>query len=225
MDDNELTFAIDMPAPKEAQGGIQTLGVEQPTRRGLTLAEVTLNTGHEFLNDLFKKQDNEIFFITTALDLSGTPPFVYPEDPATAGQSWVPLRVGETYKATLGEGIPLFPLREVTGGIAVTIIVGESDLGQQELGKVLVAASEAVKNDDTLLGVVKKLLTDPTSVAIDTVLGALGKVAGSVGTVLKEADNESVGLFRGFFLATGSWEGKLQESQRGATVRLRELGG
>lgn len=194
----------------------------EPARatRGLVLKELTLNRGHEGIASLFGARD-EVYFISTAMDFSGTEPTVFPG--AAAEASVVPLRAGETLAFTLGEGAPIFPEREITSGIAVLIHVLDSDGGVVAAGKAMEAAADAIKTDGKLVEVLKKLIKNPGQLAADVVLGAVLEVGKVVGTVLQQNQSNNVAFFQGYFPAEGSWEGKLRADQRGASITLGEL--
>jgi hypothetical protein len=196
----------------------------KPTR-GLALRELTLKRSYEgWSSGLFhRNKENEIFFITTAFDMSGNPPQSYPEKPEDAENVWIPLAAGETYHFSLGVGMPLWGPKPLTGGLAIAIIVGESDKKSKQVGEHIKEAADAFKSDDSISAFLGKLVASPASIPADVIFGVLGKAASTAGSILANNNHEHVGLFRGLFPAKGSWEDMLEETQAGAAVKLAEV--
>lgn len=217
-------FLFNVGADEHVRGRQPGFAEETGPTRGLALREITLNRSYEgFFGNLFhRNKENEIFFITTAFDMSGSAPQSYPESPDDADNAWIPLVAGETHRFSLGVGLPLWGPKPVTGGIAAAIIVGESDQKSKQAGEQIKAAADAFKSDDNISAFLGKLVTSPGTIPADVIFGVLGKAASAAGSILQKNNRDHVGLFRGLFPAKGAWEGMLEESQHGATVKLSE---
>jgi len=185
--------------------------------RGLTIKEITLNKDFDGWFD----DDSEIYFISTALDFSGKDPVVFPVGDAT--QTTLKLEPGETFRFSLGEGAPVFPEREITSGLVVQVHLFESDQGARDAAAAITKATDAVKTDGNLVKVLKQLFENPGGLAVDVVLGAAGEVAKVVSAVLESNGNDNVAFFTGYWSAEGSWDGKLEATQEGASIRFGEL--
>ena len=220
----QLDFLLNVGEKDVIRRPLPGITADEKPVRGLALRELTLKRSYEgWFSTLFRRnKENEIFFITTAFDMSGDPAQSYPEKPEDADNVWVPLVAGETYRFSLGVGMPIWGPKPLTGGIAVAIIVGESDEKSQQAGQHIKAAADAFKSDDSISGFLGKLVTNPTSIPADVVFGVLGKAASAAGAILADNHHEHVGLFRGLFPAKANWSDKLEEAQRGASVRLVE---
>jgi hypothetical protein len=191
--------------------------------RGLALKSFTLNRSFEHPLIRWFDKRSEIVLCATAFDLSGKDPFIYPaklEDVT----DYVRLEEGATYTWTLGDGFPVFPPREIMGGLVVGIQAAESDQNITKIAKALIAAGDAVKTDGGIKKLLEDLASNPGKVAGQAVVGALGELAKLVGNVLKasEAKLDPVGLAAGQFSATESWEGKLTQEMEGCTIHLVE---
>jgi hypothetical protein len=201
-----------------ARPGIDREAAEPPrARRGLVIKEVTLRRDFEGWFD----DDNEIYFVSTAMDFSGQEPVIFPIGDAESAT--MKLEPGDTFRFTLGEGAPVFPEREIVSGLAVQVHVFESDSGARGAGDAIDKAADAVKTDGNLVKVLEKLIKDPGGLAVDVVLGAAAEVAKVVSAVLKSNDNDNVAFFTGYWSAEGSWDGKLAAEQPGASIRFGEL--
>ena len=224
-----LHFAFDAGDPREffatrgAGESVAADGVIASARpRGLVLKRFTLNRGYDgVLKNLFHAYD-QIFFVITSLDLSGKPPFTFPTDSASAESAFIELKPKRTFEFSLGEGLPVFPPRTIAGGLVVTILVAESDSGLRHTGEVVSEISKAVQSD---VSITKFLATlaNPAMLTVDIVAAGAAKIAAVAGGVMERNGNDHVGLFRGYFHPTRSWEGKLVQDQRGARVELAEI--
>jgi hypothetical protein len=164
-------------------------------KRGLALRAIRLNRGSEgWIRNVFRST-NELFYISTAMDFSGKDPVVFPMKKEDADEAWIPLKEGQTYEFTLGEGAPIYPERPIVSGIAVAITVAESDGELQHAGEVMEKAADAVKTDGGIAKIVKKIAENPGAFAADVVLGAVLEAGKVVGTVLKANRNEHIAFF------------------------------
>ena len=102
-------------------------------KRGLALKSIELTEGFEgFLGNLFDKT-NEVYFLAWTWDMSGQPVNKYPGDGVDPETVKFNLKVGNV-REFVGDGIILFPKREVKGGIGVHIQLWESDKDIQNIG-------------------------------------------------------------------------------------------
>jgi hypothetical protein len=221
-------FVFEVGDPGAELAGPEALmeAANQP-ERGLALAEVTLERDydHSLLGRLFRRRrENELFFITMAFDMSGAEPTVYPAKPDEAANAWIPLKPGDVHRFSLGVGMPLWGPRPLVGGVALTIIVAESDKSIQNVGQHMTKAAEALKSDVDVVDFLAKLVTGPASIPADMVFGVLGKAAATAGAILENNHHDHIGLFRGVFPASyDSWDGMLEQSQAGASIKLKEV--
>lgn len=188
--------------------------------RGLVLKRFTLHQGYDGWWARWRKRPNQVFFVTTALDLSGMQPVTYPADPASAERVWFTVHPGRPIDFTLGVGLPIFPARPLVGGLVATILVSETDGSARRIGEVMGNVATALENDT---GVVDFLaaLANPAQLGVAVVAGGVGKIVGVVSAVLAKNGNDHVGLFQGYFPAREPWTG-LEQDQEGAKVELSE---
>ena len=215
------------------RAGVRRVGpAPLPSRpsRGLALKALTLHEAHQFFlkrlwNRVFKKTATaNIFFVSIAVDGSGTGPFVWPLSQDTASQAAVKVKVGQTYKWTLGDGAPIYGPRVIEGGLAVSILVVNSRDAVKNWGKILSTISGSLSTRPDLVSSITSL-AHPAAFTAEAALEAVGKAAGAVGDVLQVSQDKRVGAYIGLFSATGSWEGKLVQKQSGASIRLAEVRG
>jgi hypothetical protein len=191
------------------------------TTRGLALESLLVKDGWEGLR-AFLKQKKEIYFLSVAFDLSEAKPVVLPpkEVPAEAVYKVAP---GETITFTLGHGAPIFPPREITGGLIVYLIVCEAKGGIRHVGEVLGKVHEDLAKDDSLLKVIKGFVTNPAQSLVTQGLSAFTAALQPIATILKSNGDNYVALFSGIYPAKGPWAKDLSATRNGATLTLREL--
>jgi hypothetical protein len=202
-----------------------SLAAIAPRQRGLVLKELTLNREHEGLlsHIPFLRHRERIYWLATSFDLAKHPIFVFPLKSGDAELATIELEPGETFRWTLGDGAPVAPLREIRGGIAVSIYVASSDAGARALGKHLTDAANAVRDDRSLAAAIGKIVTHPVAAAADSIAEVALTIPKIVGAVLAKAHDEVVGVFQGYFAADSDWSGKLSQRESGATIVLGEL--
>lgn len=173
--------------------------------RGLTLKNITLTEGFEgFLQDIFDK-NNEIFFLAWAWDLSGEKAHYYPGENAKAEDLIISMKVGNI-REFIGEGVNLFPKREVTAGIEIRIFIWESDQKTRDFGETLSSVADAIKNSELnqLLSLVSAA-TGVTGATVNLVKDAAIELAKVIGIILKANKNDYVDFFTGYYPADTSW--------------------
>ena len=172
--------------------------VPLPGKAGVALKSITLHKGFEgFLQNCFNKV-NEIYFIAWAWDMSGQPPVVYPGTGFNP-ENWIyPMKKGDTIEM-IGEGIPLFPKRDVKGGIGIHIEVWERDEDIRQVGQTILEITNAV-NDSELTGLLAGLATTSvTGANVGLIFDAVSALSKRIGEILKENSNDYVGLFKGYY--------------------------
>ena len=157
------------------------------------------------------------------MDFSGAAPVVWPPDRITATDAIIDMSPGEIFEWTLGSGAPVFPERDVVSGIAIAIHVFDSDHNIDAMGQKIEDAAAAVKTDGSLADLLKQLASDPGGVAADVLLGAVAEVGKIVGAILKDNQDDNVAFFTGYYEVDKSWDGKLHQDARGASIDLGAL--
>jgi hypothetical protein len=202
----------------------------QPRPRGLALKELTLHQTHEGLlvrwwdRVRHRKDVDGIFYLSTAIDGSGNPPFVWPINQQTADLAYVALAAGETHTWTLGDGAPIFPARELKGSLAVSIIVSDSDDAIRHVGEVVKKVTDDLSVDGDLTTFLAGLVANPGAVTAQAALEAIGKTTAVVADVLQQNQDDFVGTYVGLFPALSSWDDKLHQDENGASILLVETG-
>ncbi len=171
-------------------------------------------------NFLGKRQ--QIYFLSIAFDLSGQEPTIFPPSALSAGALYH-VTPGETISFTLGNGAPLFPLREIHGGLIVYISVIEADKGVRHVGEVMAQVHEDLKREGSLVDILKQVVTNPTATIADEVLAAATAALQPIATILQKNEDNYIALFNGIYPAKGPWAGKLEQTHNGTTILLGEL--
>jgi len=195
----------------EATRAVQPASLEfevSSDRRGLALKSLKLTRGFEgFLQNLFNPT-NEVYFLAWSWDLSGAPVFVYPGDTATPQTCIIPLKPGDV-REFLGTGIVLFPARQVTGGIAIRIMIWESDQGASDFGKTMREVANTVKASklNNLLSLLSSLssATGVTTATISLVKDAAIELADAIGKILQANSDDYVDFYEGYYPASEPW--------------------
>lgn len=199
-----------------------------PRPRGLALRELTLNhadpwLGERLWNHVFsKKATADLFFVSTAIDGSGGPPFVWPLDPQSARFAIVRVTEGQSYEWTLGNGAPVYGPNVIKGGLAVSIIVSESRANVRRTGQAL----GKIVNDFGASGDLVTLLAGlavPGGFTAVAAMNALARATGLVADVLELEPDKTVGAYNALYSATGSWQSKLKQKGHGASIKLVEV--
>lgn len=173
--------------------------------RGVALKALHLEHGFEvFLGNMYGA-DNEIFFLTWGWDLSGQDPVLRPEAGTPAQDLVNQLRAGERV-GFLGDGVVVFPAREVAGGISLRVQVWESDQGVRDMGQTLKKVASSVRSSE-LTSVLSRIASAGglTTATVTLVKDAAVELAGGIGTILKDNSNDYVDLFEGHWPVSQSW--------------------
>lgn len=178
---------------------------ESEDKRGLALKKLELTEGFEgFLGNLFKKT-NEVYFLAWTWDFSGQAINQYPEEGVNPDDVIIKLKAGNVRKF-IGEGINLFPKRKVKGGIAVRIMLWESDKNLRDFGKTLSETADSIQKSE--LNNLLALISTVTGVAGATVAlveKAALELAKIIGVILKANSNDYVDLFEGYYASDSDW--------------------
>jgi hypothetical protein len=167
-------------------------------KAGLALKSITLHKAFEgFLQGCFNKV-NEIYFLAWAWDMSGQPPVIYPGREFSP-ENWIyPMKKGDTIEM-IGEGIPLFPKREIKGGVSIHIEAWESDEDIRQVGQTILEISEAVNNSE-LTGLLTDIAaTNIIGANVALISNAVKALSNLIGGILKNNSNDYVGLFEGYY--------------------------
>lgn len=158
-----------------------------------------------FLQNLLNK-DNEIYFLAWCWDLSGQPVFQYPAEGSQPESSIFKVRVGKL-REFIGEGINLFPARQITAGLEVRVMVWESDQKSRDFGETLKTVVAGIRESklNNLLNAIS-LVGGVPLVTVKMIEEAALELADIIGTCLKANSNDYVDLFAGYYPASGSWE-------------------
>lgn len=189
--------------------------------RGLAIKSLHVTSKWDKLWSFLGRR-KQIYFLSVAFDLSGEEPIVFP--PKTVSSAAVfNVTPGESISFTLGDGVPLFPLREICGGLVAYISVIEADKGIRHIGEVMTQVHADLKKKGSITDILQQLITNPTATVADEVLAAATAALQPIGTILRNNEDDYIALFNGIYSAKGPWAGKLEQTQNGTTIVLGEL--
>ena len=204
-------------ALREATRDVQPVPIEfraSDTPRGLALKSIMLKKGFEgFLQNLFN-QTNEVYFLCWAWDFSGNPPFVYPGLGATPQSCIIPMKV-DHLREFLGAGLALFPSRTVTAGLAIRIMLWESDQGARDFGKTMNELANTVRTSEltNLLSLIT-MATGVTGSTITAAYMAAGELTKAMSAILRANSDDYVDFYEGYYPASDPWSAG-NETHRG----------
>ncbi len=193
---------------REAARDVQPVPIEfktSATPRGLALKSIKLMQGFEgFLQRLFNPT-NEVYFLCWAWDFSGNPPVEYPGLGAAPQSCLIPMKVGQL-REFLGAGIALFPARTITAGLAIRIMLWESDQSTRDFGKAMIELSNTVKTSEltNVLSLIA-MATGVTGATITAVATAAGELTKSIGAILRANSDDYVDFYEGYYPASDLW--------------------
>jgi len=205
---------------REATRPVQPAPIEfevSSTPRGLALKSLKLTQGFEgILDDLFNPT-NEVYFLAWAWDLSGAPVVDYPGATGSPDRCIIPLQVGQV-REFLGAGIALFPARKVTAGLALRIMIWESDQGARDFGKTLSEVANTIKASklNNLLSLIS-LATGVTTATIALIKDAAIELAYALGKILQANSDDYVDFYEGYYPAAEPWTGGEEVHQGNAS--------
>lgn len=175
---------------------------DQP--RGLALKSIELTKNFDtFLRGIINPA-NEIYFIAWAWDLSGEAVYQYPGTGFDPQEMIFKIKAGNV-REFIGQGINLFPKREVTAGMAIRIQLWESDEKSRKFGEVLQSVTDSIQksNLNNLLSLIA--LTGAPGATITLIKDAALELSNIVGTILKANSNDYVDFFEGYYAADQDW--------------------
>jgi hypothetical protein len=193
---------------REATRAVQPVSLEfdvSTEPRGLALKSVKITQGFEgFLQNVFNPI-NEVYFLAWSWDLSGAPVVEYPGAGADPSTCIIPLRVGQV-REFLGAGIVLFPARIVTAGLAIRIMLWESDQGARQFGKTMSEVANTIKASklNNLLSLISKGI-GATPAIVDLVKDAGIELADAIGKILQANSDDYVDFYEGYYAASEPW--------------------
>ncbi len=149
--------------------------------------------------DLFGwlKPASDIYIISICWDYSGNKPYIYPIDSVKAEELITPMKKDKDL-IFMGDGINLWPVNTVVGGLNVIIMIFESDQDVRNIGESLANVKTTV-NNSKLLEIISGIAANPTKLIIDTITGAVRELIGIVGDILKCDKNDAVDVFQGTY--------------------------
>jgi len=194
--------------------------------RGLALQSLQLKREFQnFLARLFKKT-SKIFFLAWAWDMTSLS--AYPGDKADPRSCLIPLKGGDL-REFIGAGAVLFPPRQITAGLALRIQIWESSAGMKHFGEKMekvTAAIQESKLNTALVGLAAGagVATGGAAGAIALVEPAALELAKRIGGILKEAKDDAVDYFEGYFPASDPWaKGRETHQGNGSKIVLNRL--
>ena len=107
------------------------------------------------------------------------------------------VRHGEAIEFTLGAGAPLFPPRGAHRGLIVYITVCEADEGVRHIGEVMQSVHAELTREDSVVGIVKSLIANPSKVVADNILAAATAALQPIATILRNNGDDYEALFTG----------------------------
>jgi hypothetical protein len=219
--DDALTVgrAEDLVERQRAVGAPPTVPISA-IPRGLALKSLKVTGKWDWLWKLLNRSQ-QIYFVSVAMDLSGQEPTVLPPAQVPA-DSVYKVRHGEAIEFTLGDGVPLFPPRVITGGLMVYLIVSEADKGIRHVGETMTKIHQDLK-DVSLAEKLVKLVSAPAATIVDEAILIGSAMVQPVATALENNSDDAVGVFSGYYPAKGPWVKKLASTRNGTSIILGEL--
>jgi hypothetical protein len=190
-------------------------------RRGLALKSLQLRKEFQnFLSRLFGRT-SKIYFLAWAWDMTGLSH--YPGKDADPDSCLIKLKGGDL-REFIAAGAVLFPPRLITAGLALRIQIWESSGGLRHFGSKMEKVTEAIQQSDlntALLGLAAGagVATAGASAAIAAVEPAALELAKRVGAILKDAKDDAVDYFEGYYPAADAWS-KGSETHQGNGSRI-----
>jgi len=208
---------------REAARAYQPVSFKYPVSaepRGLALKSLTINKGFEgFLQNVFNPI-NEVYLIAWCWDLSGGPVYLYPQPGDNPSKYIIPMKAGEK-REFIGEGALLFPARTITSGLAVRIMLYESDSDVRKFGETLSKVANAISASQ-LSKLLFKLGTStatPQLQMLGATIEASAQLAGIIGKILEKNDDDYVDFFEGYYSVSESWTSG-EETYRGIASEI-----
>lgn len=185
--------------------------------RGLALKSLKLMKGFDgYLRGVFNPT-NEIYFVSWAWDLSGSAPFMHPATGTAPDSLIIPMKAGHL-REFIGAGINLFPARKVVSGLAVRMMIWESDSKTRKLGETLQRVSKEIQESKltNLLSLIATAASVPTA-TVNLVYEASLELGQIIGQVLKNNSDDYVDYYEGYYPVEHAWKSGTEEYSGNAT--------
>ncbi|MGV8120448.1 MAG: hypothetical protein AB2L14_11860 [Candidatus Xenobiia bacterium LiM19] len=181
---------------------------ESTDERGIAISSIKLRKNFEdFLHNVFQ-QHNELYIVSWAWDFSGRAPFFYPGSDAKPDDCIIPIVVDKP-RDFVGAGRILFPAQKITAGLAVRIMIWESDKQARNFGKAMVEVANTIKSSKltNVLSLIS-MATGLTGVTLVTATAAANELANAIGMILQANSDDYVDCFEGYYPVNSPWEKK-----------------
>jgi hypothetical protein len=193
---------------REVSSGIPPDSFELITstdQRGVGLKSIHLTKGFEGFLQKYLNKANEIYFFAWAWDLSGVPANLYPGSNIDSKEVFIKFKKG-SIREFIGQGVNLFPKRNVKGGIAIRIQLWESDQKVRDFGKVMTDTAETISKSSLnhLLSTIS-LVTGVSGTTITLIKDASIQLANLIGTILRANGDDYVDFFEGYYSSAIEW--------------------
>jgi hypothetical protein len=184
---------------------------ESTDPRGLTLRRLRLEPGFQgFIKEMFNASA-DIYFLAWGWDLSGkevqgsSTVFFYPGVISGGQPTLIPLK-GSEEREFIGAGIPLYPQRKITSGLAVRLQIWNSRKGERDLGETLQkVATEIQRSQLNQLLTLVSVATGVTGATLTLVEQASLELTKLIGTILKARSDDYVDYYEGYFPVSEPW--------------------
>ena len=193
-------------------------------KRGIALKSLKLLKGFEGFIENAYNSSNELYILSWGWDFSGQPPYYYPEVQEHYDKCIIQMVAGDT-REFLGSGLVLFPSRQITAGIALRIMIWESDQGVRNFGYTMKKVTSAIQ-ESTLNKVLTAIGTipQPTIELINTIKNASFELADIIGGLLEKNADDYVDLFEGYYPASAEWtEGEESYTGYSSEITLNRM--
>jgi hypothetical protein len=186
-------------------------------RAALYLRSLRLLEDFDFA--LFGNATDELYVVAVAWDLSGAPPIVFPPAHAAALKGTHTASPGEVVQF-VGDGLQLWPLQSIVGGLYVRIVIMENDDDVRSIGQRMAQLRGAVSQHQ-LTTSLAALAAGPTAALITAVGQAAVSLVGVIGDILAGDGDDLVAVFEGTYGAEHVMESRAEVySQAGASIDL-----
>ena len=189
-----------------------------PRPAALYLTELTLHEDFDFA--LFGDATNELYLSAVVWDLSGEPPLIFPPKNAEALKGTYSVEPGREI-AFVGDGLLLWPMKPVVGGLYVRILVLENDDDVRAIGKRLDLLRRKVQEHELTAALVA-LASGATAGTLTAVAAAAASLTAVLASLLEADDDDLVALFDGTYGAERIASDRSESyRQRGASLDLQ----
>ncbi len=195
----------DRPATQAAEEKVSFASSQE--NWGLYLRSLTLTRSFEgFLGGLLNPR-NEIYLLSCCWDFSGKAPVIIPANVEHASDVRFHLRTGDT-RDFIGAGLPLFPARQVHGGLYVRIWLFESDEGSRNVGAIIEQTHETIHNSElmTTLTEAGLLMGGLPAAKAQALKKAVDVTTGLVSDLLQQNADDYVDCFEGVYPVELGWQ-------------------